>query len=259
MERGYQDFSVDKNTSLDEHLLYDKLGRERKAKTMVAVLEKHFHTPLEQMNLLNVGGSAGIIDNYFADHFSSVIGIDIDKSAIEYAKDNFQRTNLKFQIGDALNLQFPDNTFNVVICSNVYEHVPDAYKMMDEIFRVLKPGGVCYFAARNRFEWNEPHYDLPLLSAIPRPLAHVYIRLARKKSYYHELHYSYWGLKKLAQHFVIHDYTNKIVSDPDRYHTRYMLPAGSLKSALAKFITNKILWLSPSYIWLLEKPQTNDD
>ena len=85
---------------------YDVLGRERKAKTMVAVLEAHIQAPLNNQSLLNVGGSTGIIDSYLADYFHSVVSVDIDEPAIEKARSNFKKDNLSFQTGDALNLQF---------------------------------------------------------------------------------------------------------------------------------------------------------
>ena len=44
--------------------------------------------------------------------------------------------------GDALRLPFPDDTFDRVICSEVFEHIPDDTGAMAEIRRVLKPGGV---------------------------------------------------------------------------------------------------------------------
>lgn len=251
MKREYQyNFSI---TSISESM-YDVPSRERKAKTMVAVLEDFLKQPPNNCRLLNVGGSAGIIDNYLADYFCSVIGVDIDESAVMHARNNFAKPNLEFHVGDALNLPFPDNAFDVVVCSQVYEHVPDAHKMMDEIFRVLVPGGVCYFAASNRLMWNEPHYNLPLLSAVPRPLAHIYIRLTGKASYYHELHYTYWGLRNLVKSFVIHDYTPKMIGDPQKYAIEYMIAPGSTKAFIAGFIAKYISWLCPSYIWLLEKP-----
>jgi len=220
---------------------------------MVAVLEDHIQKPLNSLSLLNVGGSAGIIDNFLADYFDLVVSVDIDEPAIESAKGKFKKDNLKFQLGDALNLQFSNNSFDVVICSQVYEHVPDPQKMMNEIFRVLKPGGVCYFAAGNRLMWNEPHYNLPLLSVLPRTLAHLYVRLTGKASHYHELHYTYWGLKKLARRFRVHDVTHKLICDSLKYHIDYMVPPGSMKAAIARLIAGKLLWLTPGYVWLLQK------
>jgi len=248
MERGYQLDYSNRVTAM-----HDLLVRERKARTMVAVLRDYFRQPIDSLTLLNVGGSTGIIDNYLAGHFRSVVGVDIDAAAIEHAKKTYERDNLAFEIGDAMALRYPDNSFDVAVCSQVYEHVPDAGAMMKEIFRVLKPDGVCYFAANNRIMWKEPHYDLPLLSLVPRPLAHVYIRLAGKADYYHELHLSYWGLRRLVRSFKIHDYTGRIMRAPDKYAVEYMVRPGTAKARIAVFIAQYLYWLMPGYVWILQK------
>lgn len=74
---------------------------------------------------------------------------------------------------------------------------------MDEIYRVLRPGGVCFLAAGNRFVFMEAHYHLPFLSVIPKWMAHKYINLFKKADYYYETHLTYWGLKKLVSKFDI--------------------------------------------------------
>lgn len=248
-ERTYQyDFS-DSSAAM-----HDVEGRRRKAATMVAVMGDYFDVPLKNLRVLDIGGSTGIIDDYLSDHFGSVTGVDIDKKAVEYAAETFKKGNLFFYHGDAMNLAVADETFDVVICSQIYEHVPDSKKMIAEIYRVLRPGGVCYFAASNRLMWNEPHYDLPLLSVVPRRIAHWYIRAAGKADFYHELHFSYWGLKNLVKPFAIADYTRKVVENPDRFATAYMVPPGTIKARLARFIAGRVYWAMPGYIWLLEKP-----
>lgn len=248
MSRGYQ-YGFSKNSPY----VYDSDNRERKARTMLAVLADFFSTPLADLSLLNVGGSAGVIDNFLADHFKRVVGTDIDDDAIEHAQRTFRKPNLEFKIADALKLPFADGSFDVVICSHVYEHVPDPYVMFDEIHRVLRPGGACYFSAGNRLMWNEPHYNLPLLSVVPRPLAHLYIRMAGKADYYHEKHLSYWGLKKLVARFRRTDYTLRLIEEAGTFHTDYMLPSGSFKSRVAAGLATHALWAFPGYIWVLEK------
>lgn len=42
---------------------------------------------------------------------------------------------------DICNLPLEDNTFDVILCNHVLEHIPDHQKAMRELFRVLKPGG----------------------------------------------------------------------------------------------------------------------
>ncbi len=253
MNRGYQhDFS-----SLHGDSMYDMEARERKANTMSRILSHNLGEDcISRMSLLDVGASTGIIDNYLSRSFADVTGIDIDNKAIDHAVNAFSHEYLHFSVGDAMSLDFSDDSFDVVICSQVYEHVPDAGQMMDEIYRVLKPEGVCYFAAGNRLAIDEHHHHLPFLSAIPHPLGHLYLRLAGKGKYYYEKHLSYWGLKHLVAKFDIIDYTGKVINDPQNFNAAYMLEPGSSKQRVAQFVVNRLYWLCPGYIWLLKKPDS---
>jgi len=210
---------------------------------MLSVLNDFLQKPLSECDVLNVGGSAGAIDNFLANHAATVVGIDIDEGAISHAQQTFQKVNLPFD----------DASFDVVICSHVYEHVPDPVKMFDEIHRVLRPDGICYFSAGNRLMWNEPHYNLPLLAILPRPVAHLYIRIAGKADYYHEKHLTYWGLKSLVRNFKRNDYTVRLINEPSRFHTEYMLPPGSVKARIAGKVASWLYWALPGYIWILQK------
>ena len=234
--------------------MYDEVMRERKAHTMVAILRDFLGPVVKQLSVLDIGASTGIIDSCLASEVGSVVGMDIDESAVAYACKKYWRENLFFCVGDALDVPFGDDTFDIVICSQIYEHVADAWKMMDEVWRVLVPGGVCYFAAGNKIMWKEPHYQLPLLSLLPRPLGHMYLQLMGKGSRYHELHYTFWGLRKLAHKFSLHDYTAKVVRDPSKFGATYMIRPGSFKASLSRIISKYLIWLAPGYIWILEKP-----
>ena len=46
---------------------------------------------------------------------------------------------------DICNLPFEENTFDVIFCNHVLEHIPDDTKAMQEMFRILKPGGYGIF------------------------------------------------------------------------------------------------------------------
>ena len=197
--------------------------------------------------------STGIIDEFLSRYFGHVTGLDIDENAIAYAKKNFTKDNLSFEVGDAMNMTYDSNTFDVAICSQVYEHVPDSQIMMNEIYRVLKPGGLVYFAAGNRLMFNEVHYNLPLLSVIPRPLAHLYLKALRRGSYYYEKHLTYWGLKKLVSKFEVTDYTKDTVLNPEKFKIDYMMKPHSLKHKVASFLVKFMMWIVPGYIWILKK------
>jgi ubiquinone/menaquinone biosynthesis C-methylase UbiE len=246
-DRGYQtDFS--KNNAY----IFDKTNRQRKAKTLIKALEVN-GCELASARVLNVGGGAGGLDFYIAQYVSSVCSMDIDEAAVSYANANHKVDNLHFFVADGMHLPLSAEQFDVVICSHVYEHVPDAEVLMLEIARVMKADGVCYFAAGNRMQVMEPHYKLPFLSVIPRQLAHVYMRVSGKGQVYYEKHLSYWGLKKLVRGFARQDITGDIIKQPSLFHAEYMLPYKSAKRLFADLLFTCLKPLFPSYIWLLRK------
>lgn len=80
-------------------------------------------------------------------------------------------------------LPYPTELFDVVVCMDVLEHVQDASRVLGEIFRVLKPGGVALTTVPNRRAFRDPHYHLPFINWLPRALAEQMIRRAgRSKS-----------------------------------------------------------------------------
>lgn len=229
--------------------MYDVGSREQKGVRMVRTLGHFFgHDKLKELKVLDVGASTGIIDNILAKSFGVVTGIDIDQVALDYAKTKYKRTNLKFQLGDAMKLNFKDNSFDVVICAHVYEHVPNSQKMFSEIHRVLKPRGVCYLAAVNSLWPMEPHYDLLFLSWLPKKLANIYMKIFNKSDRYHETPQNYWQLSKMVTHtkFERFDYTNKIIKQPEVFGYPKIWKLLSPVSVIATF-------LSPTFFWILKK------
>ncbi|HKY42798.1 MAG TPA: class I SAM-dependent methyltransferase [Pyrinomonadaceae bacterium] len=89
------------------------------------------------------GGAAFIARNYQP---KSVTGIDLLPVNIEEAEARGSVPGLTFAVGDATSLEFPDNSFDVVVnieSSHCYSSIE---KFFSEVKRVLKPGGVFLFA-----------------------------------------------------------------------------------------------------------------
>lgn len=229
--------------------MYDSQSRIKRAYRIVKMFEDYYDKgQIKNLTLLDIGSSTGIIDNYLADKFNEVTGIDIDEKAIKFASKKFKKKNLTFKIGDAMKLEFCNNSFDIVICTQIYEHVPDPKRLLAEIYRVLKPNGVCFFAAINKLWPWEPHYNLPFLSWLPRNAANIYVRLFRGANEYYETPRTYWGLKKLCGKFKIKEYTQKILRNPvrfgyeDKIHGAISL-FSYLMSPLAKCFSSTFFWL----------------
>ncbi|HOX23719.1 MAG TPA: class I SAM-dependent methyltransferase, partial [Elusimicrobiales bacterium] len=173
---------------------------------------------------------------------------------VEHATRNFGSDKIKFQLSDAMNVPFEDQSFDVINCSHVYEHVPDSARLLAEIRRLLKPGGVCFFSAGNRLILMEGHYKLPFLSVIPKFSAHWYLRLLGKGDFYYENHLTLWGLRKLVSGLEIVDYTHRVIAEPAKFHAEEMVRDGSFTQKALLTLWPMVYWLCPTYIWLLRKP-----
>jgi SAM-dependent methyltransferase len=69
-----------------------------------------------------------------------VLGVDIDPSAVEYAKNNYLSDRMSFQVGDGAALQDPAG-FHTIVSLETVEHVPDPTALLRNFVRLLKPGG----------------------------------------------------------------------------------------------------------------------
>lgn len=108
--------------------------------------------------LLEVGCGMGSDLLQFARGGSIVTGLDYTPRSAEISRRRFGVYGVpgKFLIGDAENLPFPDGSFDVVYSNGVLHHTPDTQRAIDEVFRVLRPGGVAkvmLYHRRSLYYW----------------------------------------------------------------------------------------------------------
>ena len=140
------------------------------------------------------------------------------------------------------------------ICAQVYEHVSDQTALAKEVWRVLRPGGICFFSGPNRLALMEEHYWLPLLSWLPRPIAHLYLRAFRRERFYDAYPLSQWGIRKLWKAFIIHDYTARLLREPKRFNMVGRIGKLGWIGRLPTPFLRALLLFAPNYNWVLEKP-----
>ena len=89
----------------------------------------------------------GIMQDY---PLMKCIGLDMDKESLEKAEEGYEyfksisKAGAQFLKGSAYSLPFPDESIDLVVCSEVLEHLHEYNDAVKEIHRVLKPGGKFY-------------------------------------------------------------------------------------------------------------------
>ncbi|MBY5951684.1 MAG: class I SAM-dependent methyltransferase [Cyclobacteriaceae bacterium] len=107
----------------------------------------------KEMKILDAGCGEGRNTVYFINQGYSIFGIDPNELAIQYCR--YQAKSLvpnydthRFQPGRLEEIPFHNQAFDALICSAVLhfaENVDNFWQMIEEIHRVLKPGGIFWF------------------------------------------------------------------------------------------------------------------
>ena len=118
----------------------------------------HEYLNFKDKKVLDVGCGNGYVLSKYATEGAEVFGIDITDVGVELCSKRFRymKLNGDFRVADAEDIPFPDDTFDCVCSMGVLHHVPNTQKALDEIFRVLKPGGrlIVMFYHRNSAKYQ---------------------------------------------------------------------------------------------------------
>ena len=98
-------------------------------------------------NILDIGCADGTFSKVILEKSKAgkLIGIDVLKTSVDWAKKHWKSPRMKFLVGDAHILQFPKDSFDAVFIMEVLEHVADPKLVLTEVKRVLKKGGYGVF------------------------------------------------------------------------------------------------------------------
>lgn len=103
---------------------------------------------VRELDILEVGsgrgGGASYIMRYL--HPRTYTGIDITQRAIAFCQKHYRQPGLNFFLGDAEAIDFPNSTFDAVINIESSTHYGDIQKFLQEVQRVLRPGGFLLYA-----------------------------------------------------------------------------------------------------------------
>jgi len=105
------------------------------------------------VDILEIGCSGGVLIEFLKRRgFTRLHGIDVDEKAIEICR---QRGIKEVGVADAQETEFKDQQFDILIASDVLEHIKDEDKALLEWYRILKPGGkLIIFVPAFKFLWS---------------------------------------------------------------------------------------------------------
>jgi len=127
------------------------VNRKKREERNIQLVEGFFsHSGIDLQSVsrvLDIGCGVGFVARHLNDRYGmEVFGIDVDPEQIalaeEYSGDN---EGLHFEVADATSLPFEDNHFDMVLSFMVVHHIGDWKGVLEEISRVLQPGGTCVF------------------------------------------------------------------------------------------------------------------
>lgn len=225
-------------------------SREAKAEKIRKILQRQL--PLTaQVSLLDVGCSQGQITRKLGENLALTVGVDL-------ADEEGRCSGFHFVRADGCRLPLRSATFDVLVLNHILEHVPSPRLLLNEAWRVLRPGGVCYLATPNRYSLMERHYRLPFLSWLPRPLADRYVRLTGRGHAYLDYPLGYRQLRKLTRRFQVRNQTGQVLADPDLFFQGdpgFKRLVGWLRW-LPRWSIDVLMPLIPVYIFTLRKTRT---
>jgi len=122
---------------------------------------EHYHRYAMAMDwikgrkVLDAACGEGYGSHLMASQAAAVVGVDVDPEAIAHANKHYRAENLSFQQADALNMDFPDHSFDVVVSFETLEHLAAHDDLLNSFKRVLKPEGVLIISTPDKKEYSD--------------------------------------------------------------------------------------------------------
>ena len=163
-----------KNINPEEVLKFSKLAKEwwdpeghTKPLHLINPIRVKYiqqHSVLKDKKILDVGCGGGLLSEALAKQGAKVTAVDISDALIAIAKNHAQKQqlNIDYRCQDVEILAKTTKSFDIVICMELLEHIPDPLQMIKACSLLAKPGGKLFFSTINR---NFKSYFFTVISA----------------------------------------------------------------------------------------------
>jgi SAM-dependent methyltransferase len=123
--------------------LFDTLREDDACEPYAFSNKIHGYSTSHGLSVLDVGCGNGYVLSRYAGNGAEVSGVDMSETAVDLTRKRFALEGLdgSFEVVDGMQLPYSDDSFDIVCSMGVLHHSPTPEPMVNEIFRVLKPGG----------------------------------------------------------------------------------------------------------------------
>lgn len=123
----------------------------RRLELTLSMIQEALKSSQGSQRILDIGCGQGHITSVIKKEFpsSEVSAVDYSISAIEYANDKY--TEIDFIVADAYNMPYTNNYFDIVVCNNLWEHVPDPLHLLSNISKIINPNGFLVISTPSRY------------------------------------------------------------------------------------------------------------
>ena len=148
--------------------------------------------------MLEIGSGKGVMVNCLSKKGYDIVGTEINDNYIKFAKNRFGVV-LKKMSGE--NLNFKNNSFDIALSFDVFEHIPNTNKHLKEVRRVLKSNG--HYLLQTPNKWTNLPFEI------------IKNKSFKKHKQYHCSLHNYWELKKIFKKngFNVKFYKIPVVND----------------------------------------------
>jgi len=124
---------------------------------------------------LEVGFGAGVYLSALAESFTEVVATDVDQAHIDHATYlSCRYPNLRLTIDDITRSQLPAHSFDLILCTEVLEHIPDTAGVLDGLRRLLAPGGILVLSTPQRHSLMELACKVAFLPGVITLVRRIY-------------------------------------------------------------------------------------
>jgi SAM-dependent methyltransferase len=190
--------------------------REEHIDDILSLLYPQLTKPLEECTLLDMGCGIGGLSIPASFRVKEILGIDVNESYISSCKEKAEQRgvgNAEFKVMSLFDLE-EKGVYDVVLCSDVLEHVEDQDGVLRAIVESLKGNGVFYLTTNNKYWPMEGHYGMLFLSYQSREKA---LKRVKRKNwkFYNIYPLSYRRLRELLSKHPI-EYEFKTPKNPSQ-------------------------------------------